>query len=101
MRSFLFTVIALTACSSSSKTEEFCSRADSCNALVTSVDECVEDLDVLLEDLPSHEADELMYEVQECLDRPSCNGFKTCISDLRVEAARSHPALDQADRSAE
>ncbi|MEJ7596585.1 MAG: hypothetical protein WKG01_01640 [Kofleriaceae bacterium] len=101
MRTILFTLLALTACSSSSKTEEFCGRADSCNLLDGSVEECVEDLDVLLDDLAPSKRDELLFDVQECLDRPSCGGFSSCIASLRVAPMFSHPALDQTDRIAE
>ena len=103
MRSILFIVAALTAvgCDSSSKTEEFCRRADSCNRLAGSVEECVEELDVLLDDLPPNKRDELMYDVQQCLDRPSCDGFASCIEDLKVAPAMATPRLDQATWRAE
>ena len=103
MRSIAFVLVTLVACDSSSKTEEFCRRADSCNILNGSVDECIEELDVLLEDLPPSQRDELMYDVQLCLDRPSCGGFSSCVDDLdgRVAPATTTPRLDQADWRAE
>jgi hypothetical protein len=83
MRKAIILCFALAGCfDSASKTEEFCDRADSCNLLKGSVEECVEDLDSALEDLPRSKREELLYDVQECLDRPSCNGFATCIGDL-------------------
>ncbi len=75
-------MIALVGCDSASKTEEFCNRADSCNLLQGSVEECVDDLDTLLDDLSKSQREELLYQVQMCLDRPSCNGFATCTRDL-------------------
>jgi hypothetical protein len=74
---------ALAGCpSSASKTEEFCERADSCNILKGSVEECVDELDTVLDDLSDAQRDELMYDVQQCLDRPSCGGFSSCVEDL-------------------
>jgi hypothetical protein len=103
MRSILVVLglMSLVACDSSSKTEEFCRRADTCNILNGSVEECVEELDTALGDLPSSQRDELMYEVQQCLDRPSCNGFSSCVGELRVAPAMTTPRLDQADWRAE
>lgn len=72
-------------CASSSLTEEFCNRADSCNALVNSVDECIDTLDHTLDKLPSSQRDEVKYEVKMCLERPSCTGFRECISELRAD----------------
>lgn len=70
------------ACGSASKTEEFCERADSCNILGGSVEECVEELDNALDDLTSSQREEVMFEVQKCLDRPSCDGFASCTRNL-------------------
>ena len=79
----LVIIIALLAgCDSASKTEEFCNRAETCNLLRNSVEECVEDLDAALDDLPESDREELLYEVQECLDRPSCSGFRSCVEAL-------------------
>lgn len=78
----LVMIVALVACSSASETEEFCQRADSCNLLRGSVEECVEELDEVLDDLPPSQQEEVLYEVQRCLDRPSCGGFEDCVEDL-------------------
>lgn len=86
-------ILVFSACDSPSKTEEFCTRADSCNALVDSVEECIEDLDAALGQLAPSQRDELLYEVQRCLDRPSCDGFRTCINSLRV-AGEESPMAD-------
>ena len=77
-------IATLSACSASAMTEEFCHRADSCNLLSTSVNECIEDLDTALEELPPSQRDEIEHVVQQCLDRPSCSGFASCISSLRT-----------------
>jgi hypothetical protein len=88
-------LLSLAACPSPSKTEEFCKRADTCNALVTSVDECVDDLDSYLDQLTPSQRDELLYSVQQCLDRPSCNGFKSCVESLRPDLGDELPAAER------
>lgn len=85
MRNLIFIIATLAACDSSSKTDEFCNRADHCNALKGSVEECVESLDKQLDNLTSTERDELLLSVQMCLDHPSCNAFTDCIGDLANE----------------
>ena len=93
----LLTIVLFSACASPSKTEEFCTRADSCNVLEGSVEECIEDLDAALDRLSPSSRDELLYDVQQCLDRPSCDGFRTCISSLRTvanDAPLIEPQLD-------
>lgn len=84
MKTILFlTLVFVAGCpSSASKTEEFCERADSCNILDGSVEECVDTLDSALDDLSDHQREEVMYDVQQCLDRPSCSGFRSCVEDL-------------------
>jgi len=93
-RMMVVVVVAMVAggCTSSSLTEEFCNRADACNALVNSVDECIEDIDSALDKLPSSQRDELKHEVKMCLDHPSCSGFRTCIADLRTDVSPLEPA---------
>ena len=76
-------IAALAGCPDpASKTEELCERADSCNILNGSVEECVDELDTVLDDLSDARRDELMFDVQQCLDRPSCGGFASCVEDL-------------------
>ncbi len=83
MRLAIATVVFLAAaCTSPSETEEFCDRAQTCNTLNGSVQECVDDLSTQLDQLPPSQRDELLYSVKQCLDRPSCDGFKSCINDL-------------------
>lgn len=84
---FLVSVMVAGGCTSSSLTEEYCERADHCNALVNSVDECIDTIDTALDRLSSSQRDELKHEVRECLDHPSCTGFRDCIADLRVDTS--------------
>lgn len=79
---FAIILMVVVGCDEASKTEEFCNRADSCNILDNSVEECVEDLDALLDDLPASDREEVLFAVQQCLDRPSCSGFRSCVEDL-------------------
>lgn len=88
MRFVLSLLLFTVACTSSSLTEEYCQRADTCNVLITSVDECVERLDHALDQLPPSDQDEVKYEVQRCLDRPSCNGFASCARSLGDSSSR-------------
>ncbi|HSN25370.1 MAG TPA: hypothetical protein VLT45_03770 [Kofleriaceae bacterium] len=82
-------VFLASACVSSSETEEFCDRAQTCNLLKGSVQECVNDLSSQLDQLPPSQRDELLYSVKQCLDRPSCSGFSSCINDLSTSRVAS------------
>ena len=82
MTKLIVIVCVLVGCDSASKTEEFCERADSCNILNNSVEECVEELDTALDQLSPSRREEVLYEVQRCLERPSCGGFRSCVEDL-------------------
>jgi hypothetical protein len=73
---------AAAGCASSSVTEEYCNRADSCNILARSVEECIQDSDSTLAALPQNQRDEVEFEIKQCLDRPSCDGFHACVNDL-------------------
>jgi hypothetical protein len=77
----LFTAIG---CSSSSTTERFCDRADSCEILATSVGACLDTLDRALDDLSDRDRGEVEDILEECLDHPSCSGFSACIASLRI-----------------
>lgn len=82
MRTVIVTIIfAAIGCSSTA--EKFCERADSCNILLTSLDECVDTIGEALDDVPDEFRGEVELELEECIDRPSCSGFSTCISSLR------------------
>jgi hypothetical protein len=74
-------ILALAACTSKSTTEELCDRMQSCNLLRAgvSVDECVQDLDTALGQLPPTQKDEVEYDLQQCLDHPACSGLASCV----------------------
>ncbi|HLL22302.1 MAG TPA: hypothetical protein VK427_09235 [Kofleriaceae bacterium] len=78
----LIVICVLTSCTVASKTEEYCERAESCNLLRGSVEECIDYIDSELDRLSDTAREELLYSVQQCLDRPSCGGFSGCIEDL-------------------
>jgi hypothetical protein len=75
-------IATTTGCPSSSLTEEYCNRADSCNILKNSVEECIQDSDAALDKLPKNQRDEVEYEVKQCLDHPSCASFAACVESL-------------------
>lgn len=76
----IFVIILLAAASGCQSTaEKFCERADSCNILVTSVMECVETIDKALDDLTESQREEAELELEQCIDRPSCSGFESCV----------------------
>lgn len=75
-------VFMASGCASSSLAEEYCTRLDSCNILRGSVEECVQDSQKALDSLSPHQRDEVEYEFKQCLDRPSCDGFRACVSAL-------------------
>jgi len=75
-------VLAATGCGTSSLAEEYCSRLDSCNNLARSVDECVQDSENVLQSLPKNQRDEVEFELKMCLERPSCDGFGSCVFEL-------------------
>ena len=85
MRTVIVTIL-FAAIGCSSTTERFCERLDSCNILRPgiSVDECVDTLDEALGELPDDFREEAEFELEECLDRPSCSGFSTCIGSFRT-----------------
>lgn len=81
-RRMILILLAATGCGTSSLAEEYCSRLDSCNILARSVDECVQDSENALGALPRNQRDEVEYEFKKCLERPSCDGFRACVSAL-------------------
>jgi hypothetical protein len=83
MRALILVIVSITsACTSESPIEGFCKRAQDCNILQTSVDECIDNLDHDRDQLSSADQGELDLSVQECLDHPSCDGFATCVTNL-------------------
>lgn len=79
--SFLI-VASIAGCSSPGLPEELCNRLDSCNQLSISVDECIQDIDSTLDSASVSVRDEVEYEFNLCLERPSCGGFVSCMVDL-------------------
>ena len=84
MRFSIFALIFATACDSRSTSEEYCTRLQNCNLLVVgkSVEECVQDIDTLMNQLPPTQRDEVEYELQMCLDHPACGSFGVCVQNL-------------------
>lgn len=80
--SIAFMILVAMGCASSSLSEEYCNRAESCNQLGTSVEECVQDADRALDTLPQNQRDEVEFEFKRCLERPSCDGFIACVDAL-------------------
>jgi monomeric isocitrate dehydrogenase len=84
MRRFIIFLLLAPACTSRSTSEQYCDRAQACNLLKPgiSVEECVQDIDAKINQLPQTQRDELEYQVQQCLNHPACNGFASCVSAL-------------------
>ena len=80
-------IILLTACSSASTGDDFCNRANSCNFLVTSVEECVNSVDTALNGLSDSDREDVESQLQRCIDRPSCSQFASCILGLQSAKA--------------
>jgi hypothetical protein len=80
----LLLVLAIAACNSQTTTEQMCDRMQSCNLLAAgySADECEQDLDADASSLAQNQRDEFEFELQQCLDHPSCSGFGDCLSAL-------------------
>ncbi len=94
MRYSIFALILVAACDSRSTSEEYCNRLQTCNLLVVgkSVEECVQDIDAYMNQLPPTQRDEVEYEVNMCLDHPACSSFGTCIQDLPGSSSGSGSA---------
>jgi hypothetical protein len=69
-----------------STTDDFCNRADSCNFLATSVDECVNTLDAVLNPLPDADREQVERQLQGCIDLPTCSEFSSCVFALRTSS---------------
>ncbi len=82
MRNLIFLCIAITCACAHDPIQDACQRADECNALTGSVQECTEDFDSGLNKLPQSDQDEYRQEVTDCLDHASCSAFVTCINDV-------------------
>lgn len=57
----------------SNTVEDLCYRADECNYLNTSVEECISDRQFCLDQLPESYQADWADMIQECLDRQSCD----------------------------
>jgi len=84
MRYSIFALILAVGCDSRSTSEEYCTRLQTCNLLIPgkSVEECVQDIDTLMNQLPATQRDEVEFDVQMCLDHPACGSFAVCIQNL-------------------
>jgi hypothetical protein len=82
-RTIAITIVALVAgCGEPGIVEQMCQRADECNALPSSVSECQEYLNRCTEDLLPSQREEWEYEIQQCLDRPTCDGAFDCYFEV-------------------
>jgi hypothetical protein len=80
MRTTILFIVSILAACTDSKMKQFCERADECNALNTSVQECVDNLESQRDQLTPSSQGELDLQVQMCLDHPSCDGFRSCVA---------------------
>jgi hypothetical protein len=71
-------VVAGGACGEGDVVERLCARADECNFLNTSVTECEEFMNQCTGDLTPSQRAEWEYEIEECLERPTCGGAGDC-----------------------
>ena len=78
----VFATILLAACTS--RADDICNRADSCNYLDTTVETCVEVVDTALDDLPDSSREITGSQLHSCAYRSSCLGFAACIHELRT-----------------
>ncbi len=62
--------------------EETCSRLDTCNYLLGSVAECVEEIDRDLDDLTSTERADVETDLNRCLGFSNCDRLVECIDDI-------------------
>jgi hypothetical protein len=59
-----------------------CERLDTCNILLGSVEECIQEADTALSMLPQNQRAEVELAVRQCLSHPSCDGLGACLADL-------------------
>jgi hypothetical protein len=77
-----FALCALLAAACGSTAEDICERADSCNALNGSVQECVETIENALDQLTSTQAEQAEFEMNKCLENPACGSFISCFNNI-------------------
>lgn len=63
-------------------TTELCNRADSCNTLAGSIEECIQLFDAILTPLPTNLRAEYELAIKDCLAHPSCDGFEDCLNTI-------------------
>lgn len=63
-------------------TEKYCKRLDSCNLLMGSVEECIQDDEAILNAMPKNQREEVELEIKQCLEHPSCDGFNACLDTI-------------------
>jgi hypothetical protein len=87
MRTLSLALFALfAACGGTSISEQTCSRIDECNALATSMKECVERIDNILDHATATDRDEVELQLDRCLEHPACNAFLTCFDTVGSSA---------------
>lgn len=83
MRTLFFIILTITSgCPSSDPVSDACKRADECNALSGSVQECTDNWTSALNAYPETEQEELRHDLEACLDHPSCSAFVACVNAL-------------------
>jgi hypothetical protein len=85
MRTLFFIIVTITSVTSGCTSDpiaDACKRADDCNALDGSVDECIENYTAALNTYPPSQQDEYRHELDACLDHPSCGAFVDCVNSL-------------------
>lgn len=82
MRTLIVLVLSITSACTSDPVADACQRADQCNALNGSVEECTDNFTTALDRLSSSDQDEYRHAIQDCLDHPSCGGFVSCINTV-------------------
>ncbi len=81
MRTLIFIILTVTSCTSD-PIADACKRADDCNALNGSIQECTDNYESALNQLPQSQQDEFRHEINDCLDHPSCSAFVSCVNAL-------------------
>ncbi|MEO6772719.1 MAG: hypothetical protein ABI467_06815 [Kofleriaceae bacterium] len=88
MRTLLFIIISITSIVTGTSgctadpIADACKRADDCNALNGSVEECTENYTSALDTYPASQQDEFRHDLEDCLDHPSCSAFVACVNAL-------------------
>lgn len=62
--------------------DDLCDRADECNILGTSKDECIEYMDQCTGELTPSQRAEWEHAIEDCLDHPTCGGAVDCYNQV-------------------